>query len=570
MERAPLIKRLSCVVLCVLLAGVARGVEVPEPLNLGSKDVSAYAVVPNLDTLLNNLDVLSATFNPDHKPGTLKAMIGPMLGDPNLGNLDAGKPIALFLLKGPALKAPPQEPPPIVVFIPAKAAAPFDAALQKMQFQTEFKDGLLIAVTNPLLMEKAVGLKPLYDKLKDAGLKNDARVFLGFTEILETYGDLMQKGADAFVQQMGAMPFPGAEPGKPSPMAAILKLELKGGIAFLNQTHALQADLQFKPDAILADTIYVAKAGSATADALVAPAEAQSKLSGLLPAESFLAGSMRINPQAYAAFMKKLVDALTKDADFKDMIDPKVAALMNDAGALFAGDGVFAMSADKEGLPLTSYAMSITDEKKYFEIMDAMMGLFAPDAAIGKLYASMGLNMKMELKKNVREHAGTKIHKMIPNLDTSKMPPDQAAQMKQMVHDIEFAIVKGIYVGTSSAEALDKMIDQVAAGLQSVPAPLKAAKTFGAGKFAYVDYDFVGLIKSTMAAQPNNPIGMIFKQLKPDEPMQGAMVYDKGRLQTQLRIPLGPFQQMAKIFGQAAGPGIKPPPPPPPDKEGKF
>jgi hypothetical protein len=106
--------------------------------------------------------------------------------------------------------------------------------------------------------------------------------------------------------------------------------------------------------------------------------------------------------------------------------------------------------------------------------------------------------------------------------------------------------------------------------LQPAPAPLKAAKTFGPGKFAYVDYDFVGLIKSTMAAQPNNPIGMIFKQLKPDEPMQGAMVYDKGRLQTQLRIPLGPFQQMAKIFGQAAGPGIKPPPPPPPDKEGKF
>jgi hypothetical protein len=208
--------------------------------------------------------------------------------------------------------------------------------------------------------------------------------------------------------------------------------------------------------------------------------------------------------------------------------------------------------------------MAVSDEAAYLAMMEKGAGLMAPGGPVGELYKSMGMPMSMSLEKNVRQYGGVPVHRYRVTFDIKGLPEAQAAQMKAMMKDNEFACVKGWMVGSQEPAALDALIDRAQGKGAGGGLSLHAVKVFGEGRHGYFDVDFVGLMKATLSMMPAeaNPMAGMFGALKPGEPMTFAMTLGDGRALAQSRVPLDPFIQMAK----AAQAGLKSPAPPE-DKE---
>ena len=102
--------------------------------------------LPRLLETLTTFEEIAAQVIPEEiRPGMLRGQLGQMLGDPELANLEPGKPVVLLLTE----PSPASPVPGYVLFIPAKAAAPFDQALGVFGLQTAYVDGVLVVAQDP-------------------------------------------------------------------------------------------------------------------------------------------------------------------------------------------------------------------------------------------------------------------------------------------------------------------------------------------------------------------------------------------------------------------------------------
>jgi hypothetical protein len=561
--------------LAALSVRAAEPADMPKAVELDSKEIAAYVVIPHADVFIKSIEALGNKFSPfPMKPGTMRAQVGQGIGDPDLAGFDFSKPLVLMVLKGPPSLPPlPAAPPPVAIFIPVKNAEPYKNALAAIaNLQVEVKDNVVVASDKPESVEKAVAQKAAYDKIAAADLKGDARIFVSIAQLTETYGRQIDASLDEAMKTFAMMQMnpAGAAGMDPESLGAIMKIYVKTLAGMLKQSQTAQIDLSFKDDSISQDLVFSAKPGTTLAKFLVEPSPGENKLLPMIKSGGVMSVAGRMNPAAIKEAGDAMLPEIEKDPELKKVFDDKMVALMKEALPLFGGEMVLSMVQADKGFPQTRSVMTITDAKKYVELMDRVMEMIGPDSTLGKLYANMGIAMKFE--KNVREHAGVQIHKLKFTMDEKKLQPAQAAQMKMMMHDTELAIFNTSYVTATDAAELDTMIDQLKAGIAPKPGdapPLKAMTTYGAKQQFYVDYDFLALMKSTMSADPNNPMAAVFKDIKGGDPIQFAGVMADGKFLMHTFAPLAPFIQMTKAMQQLMGPGIKPPPPPP-DKPGQF
>jgi hypothetical protein len=164
------------------------------------------------------------------------------------------------------------------------------------------------------------------------------------------------------------------------------------------------------------------------------------------------------------------------------------------------------------------------------------------------MYKEMGMEFSTALEKDVRSHAGVQIHRMKMDFDMPDTPEAQAAQIKSMMKDMELAFARGYYLASQDPDSLDKMIDKALAGAKTDGVKLKAREIFGAGQRAYVDLDFIGLMKAAMEMVPPgmpNPMAMFLDQVTSTEPMVFAATSAGEKAQIQMKIPLAPFIEIA-------------------------
>ena len=560
--------------LSVLSARAAEPGDLPKAIELDSKEISAYVVIPHLDTFIKNMEGLGNKFSPfPMKPGTMKTQIGQGIGDPELAGFDFSKPLVIMVLKGPPSLPPlPAAPPPVIVFIPVKNAEPYKTAMTViMKAQVDVKDNIVISSDTPESLEKGVAQKAAYDKIAAAELKGDLRAFASIAQLTETYGRQIDAALEQATKTFAMLQAnPAAPPGVDmKALGVIMKVYIKAIAAALRQSQSEQLDLSVKDDSVALDMVFAAKPGSTLAKLFVEPSPGENPCLSLIKPGGILSFAGRFNPAAMKDVVDALMPEIDKDPELKEVLDEKMTNMMKDAVPLFGGDiAVSMLPSDKTFTQMRS-AMTITDAKKYTDLLDRMVSLIGPDSTLGKLYANMGITM--QFAKNTREHAGVSIHAMKFVLDEKKMQPAQVAQMKMMMHDTELAIVKNMYLTSSVPAELDAMVDQVQTGVmpKGDALPLKAMITFGQKQQLYADYDLLSVLKATIGADPINPMAALFKDFKGGDPIQFAGAMKDGSVVLHTIVPLEPIIQMAKSLQQLNGPGIKPPPPPP-DKPGQF
>jgi hypothetical protein len=485
------------------------------------------------------------------------------LGDPQLGNLDTSKPIVAMLFKTPPSDAP-SGPPPFAVFIPAKAAAPYDQAFTRMNMVSAFADGVLIVAQNADALTKAQAQIGAFQKIVDAKITGDLRVFVSAGNLMESYGPVIQKGMDALTQQLSLLSATQAKAAggqmDPQTLAKIGAAEMKIMAEMVNQFDSLQYEIGLKADVVSIDSLISAKKGSPLSELFSAPLPGTNKALLLLTKPGSLAGGGRINAAGYKSFTTKLITTVLKDPALADLNTKEMQDMVATITGAFAGDFAMSMDADPAGGFAMESVMTVTDDKKYLELLEQMSKLMGPESAIGKLYATMGMKMDFTMQKAVRQHAGIDVHRIKVSFDTSKMPPAQAAQMKAMTKDTELAIVKGLYLASYNPADLDKMIDKALATTALTPdVSLESITAFGAGKHMYLDADMVAFMQASLATMPGNPAAAMFSQIKSKAPTLMAGSFANGRALVQARISLAPFIEMSALARKAGGRAAPPP-----------
>jgi hypothetical protein len=532
-------------------------------MTIEAEGVTACVVVGSFDTLLDHLEGIARSFAPDEiKPGKLREQIGQGLGDPSLKSLDPKKPLVLWVLepKGPG------EMPAVTLQVPVKDPAPLEAGLQAAGLQVKTEEGLLGASTTPEGLAAAKKLLPAYQRIEKNLPGADARIYLRVSRLAKTYGPMIEGFAGMIAAQVSAFtppPAAGDDPaGAPRPpmdLGAILKVEAKVLLAALRQIREFQCDLTLNSSAVTAETTLAAEPGSGFEALFATPGNVPPPPAFVIDAAGPMVGSFQFDPRNLETGTRKFLEDLAKDPEIGSWLKPEIIGTFTDFSRLATGSYVFNFQPSPKAGMGASMAFGIKDEKSYLDMMEKLLALFAPEAPLGKLYSSMGIPITAALEKNVREHAGAKVHrvKMRPaNPDSKKSPQDA---WKAMITDQEFSVVKGLLLLANDPASLDRMLDRAAAGGTEGSLPLKAVKTFGPGRLGYLDYEIIGYLKGIYlmgisAFLPNSPEAGLFAKAKPGEPMAIALTAGEGRSLIQLSVPLEPFREFSRAFKAGAPP----------------
>jgi hypothetical protein len=510
----------------------------------------ATVAISNLGTAVEHIEAIAAAFAPadEFQPGMLKMQIGGMLGDPDLIHIDGAMPLVLTVFTPDMPTAPPQ----VVVFMKHNEAAPYAETLAAMGMQSNVQDGVLMFSQTAEALAGAEEAISAYREIAAAGITNDLRVNLNMGTLMATYGGLVQSQVDQMAGMIAAAPSMG-QPGATGPAATVqvanlVGLQVKALFALLGQVDTVQYDVNLRADAIEVDEIFTAKPGTAMANLLTGGPVGKSGALGLLSEPGLMTMAAHIDAKKMSSFVVQILSELAKDPAAADFLTQELIDVYAGMGDCYSGDMAVAVKP-VEGTPFASEtAMAVKDEAKCLELVEKGMSLLAPGSGLGKMYADMGINFSVALERDVRNHAGVAIHRIKTNFDMENVPEVEAAQVKAMIKDTELAFAKGYYLASQDPAGLDKMIDTALAGTPG-GAQLHAMQVFGDGQHMYLDFDFVGLLQAAMSMMPQgmpNPMAPLLGGVTSSDPIAVAASSAGGRGRVQVRIPLGPFIQIAK------------------------
>lgn len=515
----------------------ATAADMPIPVPMAMPDDTAYvvAVVPDLLGTLGRIEAIAALFAPGQMPpGSLKAQLGGMLGDPGLANF-TGKPVIVVV--GPGAPTPS-----FALLVPATDPQKYlDAGVNFGMLLGKAVDGIAVLTQTPdgeILGEKVA---KTYGNLIKTLPKGDIRLLIAPDKLMATYGGML-----GMMAQMAAAQSPQPQ------LAKILGLEVAGLMAVAADISAVQLDLNLDPVAIGEELTISAKPGSELAKALAAPAAAvgQRAAARLSNEPSLMAMSGRVNHEAASKYVGNLLRLLKAKPEGQALITDEVIAVVEGYGAGLTGDTAMRMRSSETQPLLWEGLSSTSDSAKAEASIEKMTALFTGKGAIADLYREMGVTMSLD--KGVRKSpSGVSVHAMKVTIDETKMPPEQAAQMKAM-SGYELAVTKGWVVMAQDPASLDALIAGTGKGMTT-----NAEKALGAGRNLYADIDLIGFVRAAMKMSGTGMDAMI-PATKPGEPMSIATTTADGRSLIEIKWPLAPFVELMKAAQGGGAPQPKP------------
>ncbi len=536
---------------------------IPKALAPASKEIVAYAAVPSLDSLLKGAADISTLANPvpDAPPVTLesmKAMIGTPLGDPELKGIDGTKPILVVMFDQPIANAPPL----VAGFLPTNPDSSYGETLGQLGMQSIASDSLLIVAKTPEALNAAKKARALYDRIAAAKISRTARVYLSVDSLLSRYGAMLGMQIAQLTDLFKALPLPQAEPGQPGAIegvARILKVELLGMLALLEQCDSVQLDLDVGSTGIELDSVVSAKSGSELAGFFSASQAMSPPMTGhIATGGAMMSATIAQDPVSLSKLVDKIAASVSKDPDGAALISADILKLFKQMGAAWNGTGAFSAKISSTEFSV-DYTLGVKDAQKLVEMFESSAAMMGPDGALGKAYKQMGIEMSVSLQKNAREHSGVSIHswKMAMDMGLANLGPQlNSGLMKAMQNqEFSFATVGDTCVMSFTAANVDRMIDALKANKAGTELKLESIKTFGPGRHGYFDYDLVSLMTSFLPGAPPAPAGA---------PMIFAGTFGKDSAQLQMKIPTALIQQLTMLgFQQQQAIPIPPAPPTP-------
>ncbi len=533
---------LAAVAAVGLTAGIIAG-EAPKPAPAPVPAADGFAlpdgsivlvVIPNLGQLLDHAEAVATTFKPGIAPGSVKAAVGAMLGDPALTKL-AAKPVVL-LVGGAGFNVS------AAIAVPSKDTASYLANALEHGMQGKVVDDLVILGKD----EASLGLADKLVQAVAAAAKDpvqaDLRLTLPLSQITKTYGPMVAMFSPMMIAQMDAKP-------ETKPMAKMMPLIIGGILAGADDVRALRYELTLSAKSIDGSITVVGQ--GALAKALVAPTvtgEAAAKRFDDQPGMLVAMGG--INMAALAVYAQDLVERLKAKPDCKDLIDAKwsdlIAGLNNNTGEV-----AMRVRTDKDKPLIGETVVGVKDPVKALDQMEKEMS-WVIDGPLGSMLKANGVT-GVSLKRNGRSVGEVKIHQIIFAFDPTNTSPEAQALRKAMVEQ-EVAVVAGQALSSKDPAALDALIAGKGPGLK-----VAAVTAFGADQHGYMDLDLIGLIKAQAKTDPNLALfAGALENAKSGEPIALAWTIQDGQAVLKGCIPLAPIAEAAKpamgLFGGGEDP----------------
>jgi len=536
-----------------------------EPARPGdpSARVLAEVVLPDLRATLVHAEATLASVAPGTlPPGTLQAMLGAQLKDPGLAALGAGPVVALVLAPESASSAPG-----VVLYLPVKNAQAYQDATAALGLASSSAKGLVIAASDAPTLASGRALEARYRAIgaaRGSGPAPDLRFRLFAPQVMEKYGPLLRLGASAMVDKMRETPAAAAGKAPPAVLFALMRLEVLGALAALEQLAEARVDLSLLPDVVASETVLVSRPGTALAELAQAPPPGPNRAASLLEGGGSLAGSYRFDGARLSAFMLGLIGSVPDDPALAAVLTPEVLEVLRESGSVYTGEGAMRMDfrPGKGEVPeMVMQAVAVvTDEARALALVERSFALLAP---MLEGLAGPAEQVQVTLKKDVRRTGGVAVHsvRVAPRSPAAKVTAAKSKTKKAPAtppatpfpfdaFDMQFAFTHGYYLAARDAAALDRLVAR-AGGPAEGASPLRAEKAFGPGHQGYMDYDILALLKSmpAPAGQPN-PFGALAEGQS--EPFLYAFSMEGGTMRFAQRMPLKPFASLVAA-GKKAG-----------------
>ncbi len=515
----------------IVLAGTAAGVrgadQFPPPVAVPDSEVYVVAIIPDLAATLTRAEQIGGLFSPAPVPaGSLAAALGGVLGDPGLTNLAKG-PVVVVL--GPGTPTPS-----VALLLPATDIQRYlDLASQKGFLMGKAVGSFAVVAQTPDGQAMGERIAAALPALPAVPPGTDLRVLTATSRLIKAYGPFLTG-----LVQMGTLNIP-QQPGQ-LPLAKIAMLEVVGVFEVLGAIQDSQADISLAEKTISIDQRIAAVPDSALAKALVAPPAGPNRTAQRFaavpgPVLAQFRGSMDNN--ALIDYLSTLAKVLLARPEAKDVIPDDAAAAvasMKEASRAFTGEWAMRVRTGTSAPMLLESVAGISDSGKAAQFYDAFFGLFTGEGAFAKIYQNMG--MTMQLNKHLRTTGGLPVMSQNWTLDETKLPPQNLAMTKAMLHELQLAVGPDFVASANEPQTLDALVAGGGAGGGLVT---KAEAAIGGGRQSYVDLDVPAFMRALVAAAKPPAAGA--PPAPASDPLLAAITTGSGRQRIELRIPLAPF-----------------------------
>jgi len=150
------------------------------------------------------------------------------------------------------------------------------------------------------------------------------------------------------------------------------------------------------------------------------------------------------------------------------------------------GSVAWSFSVDPGSKPpfAVQYAVALKDKQKFYQVLEQVTEMMG-DGPLGEFYKKMGLNVTIEMKRNVETYKDVSVDALTVSMDAGESADDAAPQMQMLKNmyggqwNLRLAVVDKLllYVLSSQPEkAIHDLIDQAkAGGPGQVPGEVQAA-----------------------------------------------------------------------------------------------
>jgi len=532
-------------------------IEVPKMLDRALVTVA----IGDMMGLIDNAGVLAAKVAPGMDAAGIKAKLGALVNDPDIeSSFPPGSGMVVAVLESGGWVT-------LVEINPEVA----DTYVQKLAEQgpvAETVRGVLLIGANQEGLTAAKGVLGEVSKNMLAGAgKPTVEVTVNLPKILERYDEQIQGWIQTLPAMVGMFQSAAGTGQQTQEMmqntARILEGELRTIYYLAKQVELLHFNLEPQDNGLRINKTVVSLPGTELAALLNAPvAPFPVDLMTILPGKGAMRGAYSLNMEAFADFAEKVANAIL---DQMNITGSKREGFINWTKKSIAvyGDGA-AMDMMIPGASMISgsFIAKIKDPSIVLKFLESMEEEFEASGLLA-FYESMGMPMKFEIMKDVRQHNGVAIHVMKTEVEMTNIPAAEAEKMRELIGDMAYdiAILDDAVIYAIGPQPIEEIIDAAKAGSNPEARPLAAQSVFAPGAKAYFDIgigELVNLMAKSMAmSMPSdtpNPFMGIAAMFKDVEPVTLAAYLQQGKIKASLMIPISLFEKIGQAVQGAAAP----------------
>ena len=273
--------------------------------------------------------------------------------------------------------------------------------------------------------------------------------------------------------------------------------------------------------------------------------------------------AMAADPRTFGSFIEKELGTALDETGMDSVTREGMMKLVRDWMAV-AGDASAAdLVIPGKALVSGSTVVEIRDSAAFLKLVEGLPAQIR-ESGIDKLYADMGIPMKVEVSMNVRQENGIPVHRLTFRTDAEGASGPAAAIAKTVMGDgivYDFAVVDGHAVYALGGESVGDLIDAVKAGAHPDARPAAAEAVFGPDASFYCDYNIGKLIEVMAGILPK--AGLPDKAVKTIRDTADALSGSRSWCRPSCWARLSrPAEPPATRASQAPWSTLKKPPPP--------